>query len=103
MRYRVIPVSAQSYSNALVRDISMTGFKFHTQEFIPHRSSFLLEMHLPGSSPLRSLARAAWVRAMPEEDGYEIGGMFIEPPRLTQSALTTYLASEDGQQRAFAP
>lgn len=83
--------------SAFVQDVSQGGFRFRGREFIPRQASFLLELHLPGSKPVRSLARAAWVKAMPENDGYEVGGIFVEPPREARTVLARHCASVPGR------
>lgn len=92
LRYRRIQANPAGFRNALAEDFSEGGFRFRTQEILPHRASFLLELHLPGFKPVRSLARAAWVRVMPENDGYEIGGRFVEPTYETRTAISRQLA-----------
>ena len=54
---------------------------------LDRKSNLLLELHLPNSHSIRSLATVAWVKAMPEEDSYEIGGMFVEPTHDARAAL----------------
>lgn len=88
LRYRVIPVDAAGFRNADVKDISLTGFRFHSQEFIPKRASIIVEMNLLGHAPVHSLARAVWVREIPGEGGYEVGGMFVEPPHGARTTLS---------------
>ena len=88
LRYRIIPLDANNgFRNASVQDVSLTGFRFHSQEFVPKRASIILEMNLLGHAPVHSLARAVWVRERPSEGGYEIGGMFVEPPRGARTTL----------------
>jgi hypothetical protein len=87
LRYRRIPISDRGPRNAAVRDISRGGFRFRSNEFLNSKSNLLLELHLPDAHCVRSLATVAWVRAMPEDDGYEVGGMFLEPTRETRTTL----------------
>lgn len=86
MRYRRVPIGVQGPRNAIVKDIGQGGFRFRSDELLDRTSNMLLELHLPGAYLIRSLARVAWVRALPGEEGYEVGGMFVEPP---QDARTT--------------
>lgn len=90
LRYRVIPVHEAGYRDALIQDISTGGFRFHTREHLPRQTSFILELHLPGLRPVHSLARASWVKAMPLNDCWEIGGMFVEPTREARAALARF-------------
>jgi len=93
LRYRIIPVDATGFRNAGVQDISLTGFRFHSREFIPKRASFILEMNLIGHAPVHSLARAVWVREIPREGGYEVGGIFVEPPHGARTTLSQLVSS----------
>lgn len=87
MRYRVILVPEAVFQNARIEDISLIGFRFRSQQGLPKRASLLLEVTLPGSVPLRSLAKAAWVKAKPEDGGFETGGIFVEPSTAMRKAL----------------
>ena len=88
LRYRLLPmVAAAGFRDADVQDISLTGFRFHSEEFIPRRASIILEMNLLGYPPLHSIASAVWVRERPNEGGYEVGGRFVEPPHGARKTL----------------
>jgi hypothetical protein len=87
LRYRRIPISDRGPRNAIIQDVSLGGFRFRSDELLNRKSSVLLELHLPNSHSIRSLATVAWVKAMPEDGGYEIGGMFVEPTHATRAAL----------------
>jgi hypothetical protein len=87
LRYRVIPVDDAGFRSAAVQDVSLTGLRFRSQDFIARRASLILEIYPPGHPPVRSLARAVWVREHPSEGGYEVGGMFVEPPRGARTTL----------------
>lgn len=81
------PGDAADSREALVLDVSRTGFSFHSRNYVPRRAGFIIELQPPGANPIRSLARAVWVRELPEEGGYEVGGMFVEPTREARAAL----------------
>lgn len=87
LRYLKIPEGGAEYANATVQEISKGGFGFRTNESFPRGSCFLLDLYLPGAKPIHSLATAAWMKALPEGDGYQIGGAFVEPNPEVQSAL----------------
>lgn len=93
LRYLKIPKKAVEYRNAMVQNIGQGGFRFRTYEKFQCQSCFLLDLFLPGSNPIRSLATVAWVKTLPEGDGYQIGGKFVEPNLDVEAALA-HLASE---------
>ena len=81
LRYRRIPINVKGPRNAVVQDVSTGGFRFRSDELLDRKSNMLLELYLPGCPIIRSLATVAWIKALPADDGYEIGGMFVEPSR----------------------
>ena len=87
LRFRKLPKSEAEYRNAVVLDISQGGFRFSTFESFQRRSCFLLDLILPGLPPVHSLATVAWVKALPEEAGYQVGGVFVEPNAEVENAL----------------
>jgi hypothetical protein len=89
VRYRRIPITVRGPRNAIVHDISRGGFRFRSDELLNRKSNLLLELHIPNAHCIRSLATVAWVKPMPGEDAYEIGGMFVEPTREARAALET--------------
>jgi hypothetical protein len=93
LRYRRIPITLPGIRHAAVRDVSEGGFRVRSEEQLTRKSTLLLELRIPGSDPIRSLATVAWVRPMPADDGYEIGGMFVEPTREARTALSRFLST----------
>lgn len=87
VRYRIISQDAAGYQEAAFQDVSQTGFRFRSKEFIPKQASIILEMKLLGYAPLCSLAKAVWIRQMPSISGYEVGGLFVELPKCARSTL----------------
>ena len=92
LRYRRLPMSVRGPHNAIVQDVSLGGFRFRSDELLDRKSALLLELHLPNSHNIRSLATVAWVKAIPEDDAYEIGGMFVEPTHEARMALETIVS-----------
>jgi len=56
-------------------------------------------LFLPGSHPIRSLATVAWVKAIPGDDGYQIGGAFVEPNSDVGAALAHLVSEQEGAVR----
>jgi hypothetical protein len=80
------------FREAAVQDVSQTGFRFHSQEFLPNQAGFILEMNVPGHAPVRSLAWAVWVRERPSDGGYVVGGMFVEPSHGASTTLSRFVS-----------
>jgi len=76
-----------------VKDLSLGGLRFQTEEFVPLDTTLLLEIRLQDSSrPIRSIARVAWSRTLPSGHRYEIGGQFTEIVHSERKALEDYLS-----------
>ena len=87
LRYRKIPIAMKGPGRALIQNVSQGGFKFRSDELLGRSANLLAELHFPGANPIRSLATVAWVKSLPEDNGYEIGGTLVDPTRETLSAL----------------
>jgi hypothetical protein len=96
----VIPVNEVGFRNAFTQDIGQGGFRFYSRESLPKRTSLVVEMDLLGHAPIRTLARAVWVRERSLGEGYEVGGMFVDPPH---SARTTLAELVSGRQLLTRP
>lgn len=92
IRYRAFPALETSFRKALVKNVSLTGFRFRSSQMLARRTGFIVEMSPPGMKTIRSLARAAWVRELPAGGGYEVGGMFVEPNSATVKTLAHLLS-----------
>lgn len=92
VRYRMVATDDPVFGGAAFQDVSQTGFRFHCREFIPRKASIILEMNLLGQEPVRSLGKAVWVRERPSGEGYEVGGMFVDPPYRARTMLSQLIS-----------
>ena len=90
LRYLKIPKKAREYCNGAVQDVSLGGFMFRTQELFDRNSCLLLDLYLPGAHPIRSLATVAWVKPLSEDNGYQVGGAFVEPNSEVEAAISPF-------------
>lgn len=91
LRFRTIPGPGEGSLLAQVKDVSRSGIRFRIPRFVPLRQRFVVEMHIPGSSPVTAIAHAAWVRERPGHDGFEVGGRFVEETSAAGAALERHL------------
>lgn len=91
MRYRAIPVTGAGYLEARVKDISTDGVRFHCTEGVRLRSSLLFELQIPGVQPACTFGRAAWVRELPGEAGYEVGSSFVDQSTATRKRIERHI------------
>lgn len=95
VRFRVVPDGGGRYYEARGVDLSTAGLRFRHPEPIPSRSSLIVELQLPGEAPVRSLGRVAWVRELPDERGFEVGGPLVEPSTAARLRIERYLRNVD--------
>ena len=86
-----IPVGRAGYREARVEDLSAGGVRFRCADDARVRSSLLLELLIPGAPPIRSFGRVAWVRQLPGDAGFEIGGVFEEQSTQVRAAIERHL------------
>ena len=87
IHYRVVPAGAVDSRDAVVQDVSVSGFRFRSLDYVPLRSGMIIKMDLCGHAPVRMLARTVWVKETPGDGSYMVGGMFIEPPSHVRRTL----------------
>lgn len=93
MRYCLIPVSGDGYRAARIEDLSAGGVRFRCTSAVRPREGFLLELLLPGGRPVHSFGRAAWVRELPGQGGFEVGGRFVDQSTSSRRALEQHIGS----------
>lgn len=94
LRYRVIPDPGAGYLDGRAEDLSPDGVRFSCPGGVRARSGLLFEMLIPGTPPVHSFARAAWVRSAPGQDGFEVGSRFVDQSTATRRAIERHLQQD---------
>jgi hypothetical protein len=94
LRYRLLPVGGTGYFDARVQDLSLAGVRFRSPEEVRVRSGMLFELMIPGAPPVRSFGRAAWVRELANDSGFEVGGRFEDLSTSARKAIERHLQHE---------
>jgi hypothetical protein len=88
MRYRLIPVAGSNgYREGNVRDLSLEGLRFQCTGSLRPKAGLLLELIIPGDEPVRSFGRTTWVRELPGQAGFEVGGRFVDQSTAVRRAI----------------
>ncbi|HWR97776.1 MAG TPA: PilZ domain-containing protein [Candidatus Methanoperedens sp.] len=91
MRYRLIPVDGDGYLDARVQDLSPEGVRFSCSDTVRPKEGFLLELLIPDGRPVNSFGRAAWVRELPGQGGFEVGGRFVDQSTASRRAIERHI------------
>jgi len=91
LRYQVIPFVGNGYADARVEDLSQEGLRFLCSDEVRDRSGMLLELHLPDGLPVHFFGRAAWVRELPNNKGFEVGGKFEDQSTWGRKTIERFL------------
>lgn len=94
LRFQVIPLAGDGYVDARVEDLSPEGLRFQCREEVRARSGMLVELQIPDEPPVHFFGRAAWVRELPGNDGYEVGGRFEDQSTWGRKAIERFLQHE---------
>lgn len=87
MRYRLIPVDGGGYREGSVADLSTEGVRFRSAGSLRPKAGFLVELLFPEGAPVHVFGRAAWVRELPGQDGFEVGGRFVDQSTSARRAI----------------
>lgn len=91
VHFRPIPIEESGYRFAMAEDVSAEGVRFQCLDLVRPRSGMLLELMVPGDAPVRSFGRAAWVRELPDNGGFEVGGWFEDPGLAVRRSIARHL------------
>jgi hypothetical protein len=91
LRFRLLPVGGAGYYDARVQDLSPAGVRFRAPDEVRVRSGLLFELIIPGAAPVRSFGRAAWVRELADDGGFEVGSSFVDLSTSSRKAIERHL------------
>jgi len=97
VEYRKLREPASTKKGSLIKDISLGGVRFETDEFLAFTARLVLDISLP--LPERSVSvvsKIAWIRKLPQPDCYEVGNQFLEMSKETKDRLSGYLNKLSG-------
>ena len=79
LKFRETMVQPPVYRGAQVRDVSLGGVRFCTENFIPRDTSLIVEFHLPDNlRAIRAISKVSWLKSLPSGHRFEIGSEFVE-------------------------
>jgi hypothetical protein len=79
LKFRETMAQPPIYRGAQVRDVSIGGVRFRTENFIPRDTSLIVEFTLPESTrTIRAISRVSWLRSLPSGERFEVGSEFVE-------------------------
>lgn len=94
VRYRTLGEPAGKPGiGTLSADLGGGGVHFRAAGFISKSARLMLEIDIPGETPVKAIARVAWIRKAPFGDNYEIGNQFLEISKKDRELITDYVSS----------
>jgi hypothetical protein len=79
LKFRETMAQPPVYRGAQVRDVSLGGVRFRTENFIPRDTSLIVEFHLPESTQaIRAISTVSWLKSLPSGHRFEVGSEFVE-------------------------
>ena len=91
---RLKGVSASPLGNALSANMSEGGVCFTAPEFVSMSHRLVFEIELPTlASPVKTIARVAWIVKDPEEGTFMIGSQFLEASKEDRELIKKYMDS----------
>ena len=88
LRYKIRGRS--EFGSSLTRDISISGMRFTTQDYIKPTTDISVEINLL-SKIISSIGRVKWSQSLPHSNRYQIGLEFIEIEPGNRFFLSDYI------------
>jgi len=81
---------SQEITNTVSEDLSASGVKFISGEFIPPNTPVMLEINLL-SKVIRPIAQIVWSMPFPRQDKFHLGARFLEWDPKEEKSLNDFL------------
>ena len=79
LRFRGLFEPHQVFCGAMARDLSASGVRIHTAEFLPRETRLVVLLDLPGKiDPIRAIGQVLWVEQDHISGRFKCGLEFIE-------------------------
>ena len=88
LRYKIR--GSSEFGSSVTRDISISGMRFTTENYIKPATDISLEINLL-SKIISSIGRVKWSQALPHSNKYQIGLEFIEIESNNRFFLSDYI------------
>ena len=75
-----------------IRDISETGIRFRSNQFIPIHDCLSMRLSLSKTKSFETAVKPAWIRELPNVEQYELGASFISLSKEARLRLRDTLA-----------
>jgi hypothetical protein len=93
MKFRETLAQPPLYRGAQVRDVSLGGVRFRTENFLAHDTSLIVEFQLPESlRAIRAISKVSWLRCLPSGHRFEVGSEFVEMTASERALLKARLS-----------
>lgn len=92
LQFKDIQRPIETYAGSLTKDISKSGIRFVSSEFLSIFTRLLLEISIPSfSRPIKAISKVAWIRKMPRSSQYNVGLQFMDMTEEDSKHLASFI------------
>ena len=92
--YRDLKKMSELPKGSLLVNIGEGGICFSSKQFMSLACRLILNMTLPNSiKPIKAISKVAWIRKLPLDGQYELGGQFLEIAKEDKAQIVDFVNS----------
>ncbi len=93
LQFKDIQRPIETYAGSLTKDISESGVRFVSNDFLSIFTRLLLEVSVPSfSRPIKAISKVAWIRKVPRSNQYSVGLQFMDMTEEDNKHLSSFIS-----------
>ncbi len=93
LQFKDIQRPIETYAGSLTKDISESGVRFVSNDFLSIFTRLLLEVSVPSfSRPIKAISKVAWIRKVPRSNQYSVGLQFMDMTEEDSKHLSSFIS-----------
>ena len=104
LQYKDIQRPIEAYSGTLTRNISESGVRFLTNEFLSIFTRLLVEVSVPSfARPIKAISKVAWIQKVPHSNQYNVGAQFMDMTEEDKKQLASFVSKSPAPKEVLPP
>jgi len=93
LQFKDIQRPIETYAGSLTKDISESGVRFLSNDFLSIFTRLLLEVSVPSfSRPIKAISKVAWIRKVSRSNQYSVGLQFMDMTEEDKKHLLSFIS-----------
>jgi len=93
IQFKDIQRPIETYTGTLTKDVSESGARFISSDFLSIFTRLLLEVTVPAfSRPVKAISKVAWIQKIPRSNQYSVGVQFMDMTEEDKKHLSSFIS-----------